>query len=215
MKPLAMLAARDLRIAWAQGGAVLPLVFYLLVATLLPFAIGPDKALLARIGGGLLLTAALLAALLPVERLIAPDLASGTIDQLVVRGISEEAIGATKLVAHWIAFGPPLMAATVPAAALLGLDGATIARLELGLALATPGLAALALATAALTAGLRGAGALSGLVMLPLAIPLLIFGAGALGEGGAGATKLLAATSLLLVAGAPFVAGAALRAVRG
>jgi heme exporter protein B len=97
---------------------------------------------------------------------------------------------------------------------LLGLDGATVMRLEIGLAIGTPGLAALALATAALTAGLRGASALSGLVMLPLAIPLLIFGAGALGEAGAGATKLLAATSLLLVAGAPFVAGAALRAGR-
>ncbi|MDO6415662.1 heme exporter protein CcmB [Sphingomonas sp. BIUV-7] len=214
MKALAGLVARDLRIAWAQGGAVLPLVFYLLVATLLPFAIGPDKILLARIGGGLLLTAALLAALLPVERLVAPDLASGMIDQCVVRGIGEEAIGVAKLIAHWIAFGPPLMIATLPAAALLGLDGSTVARLELGLALATPGLAALAVATAALTAGLRGAGALSGLVMLPLAIPLLIFGAGALGDGGVGATKLLAATSLLLVAGAPFVAGAALRAGR-
>ncbi len=214
MKALATLGARDLRIAWAQGGAVLPLLFYLLVATLLPFAIGPDKMLLARIGGGLLWTAALLAALLPVERLVAPDLASGTIDQFVVRGMSEEAIGAAKLAAHWIAFGPPLMIATVAAAGLLGLDGSTLLRLEIGLAIGTPGLAALALATAALTAGLRGASALSGLVMLPLAIPLLIFGAGALGEAGAGATKLLAATSLLLVAGAPFVAGAALRAGR-
>lgn len=214
MRALTTLAARDLRIAWAQGGAVLPLLFYLLVATLLPFAIGPDKALLGRIGGGLLLIAALLAALLPIERLVAPDLGSGTIDQLVVRGMSEEAIGVAKLTAHWLAFGPPLMIATLPAAALLGLDGATVVRLELDLALATPGLAALALATAALTASLRGAGALSGLVMLPLAIPLLIFGAGALGDSGAGATKLLAATSLLLVAGAPFVAGAALRAAR-
>jgi heme exporter protein B len=214
VKALAMLARRDLRIAWAQGGAVLPLLFYLLVATLLPFAIGPDKMLLARIGGGLLWTAALLAALLPVERLVAPDLASGTIDQFVVRGMSEEAIGMAKLAAHWIAFGPPLMIATLPAAGLLGLDGAMLMRLEIGLAIGTPGLAALALATAALTAGLRGASALSGLVMLPLAIPLLIFGAGALGEGGMGAAKLLAATSLLLVAGAPFVAGAALRAGR-
>lgn len=214
MRAVVAVGARDLRIAWAQGGAVLPLLFYLLVATLLPFAIGPDKALLARIGAGLLWTAALLAALLPVERLVAPDLASGTIDQLVARGLSEEAIGGAKLVAHWIAFGPPLMAATLLAAALLGLDGAVLLRLELGLAIGTPGLAALALATAALTAGLRGAGALSGIVMLPLAIPLLIFGAGAIGTGGAGATKLLAATSLLLVAGAPFVAGAALRASR-
>lgn len=214
MRAVAVLAARDLRIAWGSGGAVLPIVFYLLVATLLPFAIGPDKVLLARIGGGLLWAAALLAALLPVERLVAPDLASGMIDQFAVRGIGEEAVAAAKLAAHWLAFGPPLMIATLPAAALLGLDGSTMLRLETGLAIGTPGLAALSLATAALTAGLRGAGALAGLVMLPLAIPLLIFGAGALGEGGPGAVKLLAATSLLLVAGAPFAAGAAIRAGR-
>jgi heme exporter protein B len=215
VKAMTAVALRDLRIGWAQGGAALPLIFYLLVATLLPFAIGPDKALLGRIGGGLLWTAALLAALLPVERLIAPDLNSGTIDQLVVRGMSEEAIGIAKLAAHWLAFGPPLMIATIPAAALLGLDGAAVARLEAGLALGTPGLAALALGTAALTGSLRGASALAGLVMLPIAIPLLIFGAGALDETGAGAMKLLAATSLLLVAGTPFVTGAALRAGRG
>jgi heme exporter protein B len=87
-------------------------------------------------------------------------------------------------------------------------------RLEAGLAVGTPALAALALTTSALTAGLRGAGALAGLVMLPLAVPLLIFGAGALREGEMGAFKLLAAVSLLLVAGAPFASGAALRALR-
>src|SRR5213078_3764169 len=97
----------------------------------------------------------------PVERLIAPDLGSGTIDQLVVRGMSEEAIGIAKLAAHWLAFGPPLMIATLPAAALLGLDGAAVARLEAGLALGTPGLAALAIGTAALTGSLRGASALA------------------------------------------------------
>lgn len=215
MSAFAAIVRRDLRASFTSGGAVLPILFYLLVATLLPFAIGPDKALLARIGGGLLWTAALLAALLPVERLVAPDLAAGTIDQLVVRGLGEETVAAAKLAAHWLAFGPPLMVATLPAAALLGLDGGSVARLELGLALGTPGLAALALGTAALTAGLRGSAALSGLVMLPLAVPLLIFGAGALGESGPGAVKLLAATSLLLVTGTPFAAGAAIRAGRG
>ena len=204
------LIRRDLTRAFAQGGAWLPLVFYLLVATLFPFAIGPDAALLARVGGGILWTAALLAALLPVERLIRPDLASGMLDQLAVRGHSEEAIAAAKILAHWLSFGPPLMVATLPAAALLDLDGVTLLRLEIGLALGTPGLAALGLAVAALTAGLRGAGALIGLVMLPLAVPLLIFGAGT----GPGAIKLLTATSLLFVAGAPFAAGAAMRAAR-
>jgi len=181
-----------------------------LVATLFPFAIGPDAALLAKVGSGALWTAALLAALLPVERLVRPDLASGVLDQLAVRGHSDEGIAAAKLTAHWLSFGPLLMVATVPAAALLNLDGATLERLEIGLLLGTPGLAALGLAVAALTAGLRSTGALIGLVMLPLAVPLLIFGA----APGAGALKLLAATSLLFVAGAPFVAGAALRAGR-
>jgi heme exporter protein B len=131
-------------------------------------------------------------------------------DQLAIRGQSDEAVAAAKLTAHWLSFGPLLMIATVPAAALLNLDSTTLTHLEIGLLLGTPGLAALGLAVAALTASLRGAGALIGLVMLPLAVPLLIFGA----STGAGALKLLAATSLLFVAGAPFVAGAALRAGR-
>jgi len=210
LTPFARLVRRDLARAFAHGGAWLPLVFYLLVATLFPFAIGPDVALLAKVGSGALWTAALLAALLPVERLVRPDIASGVLDQLAIRGQSDEAIAAAKLMAHWLSFGPLLMIATVLAAALLNLDGATLARLEIGLLLGTPGLAALGLAVAALTASLRSTGALIGLVMLPLAVPLLIFGA----SSGTGALKLLAATSLLFVAGAPFVAGAALRAGR-
>jgi heme exporter protein B len=208
------LIRRDLARAFSGGGGLLPLAFFLLVATLFPFAIGPDGALLARTGGGALWMAALLAALLPIDRLITPDVESGVLDQLTVRGLSEEAVCAAKVVAHWLSFGPPLMIAALPAAALLRLDGATLARLEAGLAIGTPGLAALAVGTSALTAGLRGAGALSGLLMLPLAVPVLIFGAGGLTGDGGGALKLLAAASLLLVAGAPFAAGAALRALR-
>jgi len=213
MSAVFALVRRDLARASAGGGGLLPLAFFLLVATLFPFAIGPDGALLARAGGGALWMAALLAALLPVDRLIAPDAEAGVLDQLAVRGFSEEAVCAAKILAHWLSFGPPLMIAALPAAALLRLDAATLGRLEAGLAIGTPGLAALALGTAALTAGLRGAGALSGLLMLPLAVPVLIFGAGALG-GNPGALKLLAAATLLLVAGAPFAAGAALRALR-
>ena len=205
-----ILVRRDLARAFAQGGTWLPIVFYLLVATLFPFAVGPDAALLGRVGSGVLWTAALLAALLPVERLVRPDLAAGVLDQLAVRGLSDESVATAKLIAHWLSFGPPLMAATLAAAALLNLDGTALARLEIGLLIGTPGLAALGLAVAALTASLRGAGALVGLVMLPLAVPLLIFGA----SSGAGAFKLLAATSLLFVAAAPFVAGAALKAGR-
>lgn len=208
------LALRDLRRAYGSGGALLAAAFFLLVAVLFPLAIGPDTALLARVGGGVLWTAALLAALLPVERLIGPDLESGAIDQLLVRGMPAATIAAAKILAHWLAVAPPLLVAMLPAAALLGMDSATLARIAAGLALGTPGLAALAVATGALVAGLRGASAVAGLVMLPLALPLLIFGAGALGGGPgvAGSFKLLAATSLLFVAGAPFVTAAAIRA---
>jgi heme exporter protein B len=208
---LILLIARDLRRAWIGGGALLPVAFFLLVAILFPFAIGPDAKLLARVGGGVLWAAALLAALIPIERLVAPDMASGVIDQLLTRGQSAAMIAFAKLIAHWLAFAPPILLAAVPAAALLDLSPETLVRVEIGLLIGTPGLAALALATGALVAGLRGAGAIAGLLLLPLAVPLLIFGAGSL-DGGVGALKLLAAVSLVLVAGAPFVAGAAIRA---
>ena len=202
---------RDVRRGYAGGGATLVVAFFLLVAVLFPFAIGPDAALLARVGGGVIWAAALLAALLPVERLVHPDLEAGVLDQLMVRGVSPAMVAAVKIAAHWCAFAPPLMFAAVIAAGLLDLSAERLLLVEVGLLLGTPGLAALAVATGALVAGLRGAGAVAGLVMLPLAVPLLIFGAGAI-EGGASGLKLLAAVSLVLVAGAPVVAGAAMRA---
>lgn len=209
------LVARDLRLALAGGAAVLPLVFFLLVATLFPFAVGPDGPLLARTGGGALWMAALLAALLPIDRLFEPDRAAGTLDQLALRGIAEENIALAKLVGHWLSFGPPLMIAAIPGAALMKLPPDVLLRLELGLAIGTPGLAALSVGVAALTASLRRSGALAGLLMLPLAVPLLIFGAGFIERGNeTGALQLLGAVSLLLVAGAPFAAGAAIRAAR-
>ena len=211
---MSALILRELRIAATGAGALLPLIFFLLVATLFPFAVGPDRALLARTGGGALWMAALLAALLPVERLVEPDRASGVLDQLAVRGIGEESIAAAKLAAHWLSFGPPLMLAAIPAAALMKLPGELLLRLELGLLVGTPGLAALTLMVSALTAGLRGSGALAGLLMLPLAVPILIFGAGLIEGSDTGALKLLAAVSLLLVAAAPFAAGGAIRAAR-
>jgi heme exporter protein B len=191
------------------------LIFFLLVATLFPFAVGPDASLLARTGGGALWMAALLAALLPVDRLVEPDRASGVLDQLAVREMGEEGIAIAKLAGHWLSFGPPLMLAAIPAAGLMKLSPEVLLRLELGLLVGTPGLAALTLMVSALTAGLRGTGALAGLLMLPLAVPILIFGAGLIEQGvETGALKLLAAVSLLLVAAAPFAAGAAIRAGR-
>ncbi len=214
MNSVLRIVRHDLARSVASGGLALPVVFFLLVATLYPFAVGPDGPLLARTGGGVLWVAALLAALLPVDRLVAPDAQAGVLDQYAVRGLADELVALAKVLAHWLGFGPALMLAAIPAAGLLRLEGDTLVALELGLLLGTPGLAALGVMIAALTAGLRGASALTGLLMLPLAIPLVIFGAGSLGPSGAGGLKLLAASALLLVAIAPFAAGAAMRGLR-
>jgi heme exporter protein B len=200
------LIARDVRRGF-MGAAWLPVAFFLLVSTLMPFAIGPDARLLSSIGPGALWIAALTAALLPVERLVEPDRADGVLDQLAIHGMAEESVAAAKIAAHWLTFAPLLLVASVPASALLAMDGASLGRTEIAVAIGTPALAALAVAVAAATAGLPRAGSLAGLLLLPLAVPLLIFGA-------ANALLLEAAVSLLLTAGAPFVAGAAIRAAR-
>jgi heme exporter protein B len=206
MSRLAALLRRDLALLLfgRRGGAVLPVLFFLAVAMLFPFAVGPDAPLLARTGGGVIWVAALLAAILPLDRLIEPDIELGMFDQWAVR-----------VLAHWLSFGPPLMLAALISAALLGLDAQALRTVELGLLAGTPGLAALGVTVAALTAGLRGGAALGGLLVIPLAVPLLIFGAGSLSTGGAGGIALTAAVSLVLLAIAPFAAGAAIRAARG
>jgi heme exporter protein B len=215
MKAFASLVTREVRLAWTGGGLWLPVVFYLAVATLFPFVTGPDKALLARTGGGILWIAALLATLLPIERLILPDRQSGVLDQLAIRGWSDELLAAAKIVGQLFAFAAPLLLATIVASALIGLPEEKLTTLLLGLALALPALSGLSVTIAALTAGLNGASALGGLLLVPIAIPLLIFGAGTLGESPGNALQLLAATSLALAALSPFAAGAALRAGRG
>lgn len=207
------LIARDLR-RGATGTSWLPLAFFLLVIALVPFAVGPDAHLLGSIGCGILWIAALTAALQPIERLVEPDRADGVLDQLFLHGVADETIAAAKILAHWLTFGPLLLIAAIPGAALLAMDGASLGRAELALAIGTPGIAALAVAIAAVTAGLPRAGSLAGLLLLPLAVPLLIFGAAASSGGASSALLLEAAMSLLLTAGAPFVAGAAFRAAR-
>lgn len=205
---------REMRMAWTGGGLWLPIVFYLAVATLFPFVTGPDKALLARVGASILWIAALLASLLPIERLVLPDRQAGVLDQLVLRGWADEGIAAAKICGHIAGFGFPLLLATPIAIALLGVPDEKAAILALGLALAMPAFAGLGVTIAALTAGLHGASALGGLLLVPLAIPILIFGAGTLGDGADNALQLLAATSLAITALSPFAAGAALRAAR-
>lgn len=207
------LVARDVRRA-IGGAAWLPVGFFLVVATLVPFAVGPDPRLLERIASGGLWIAALTAALLPIERLVEPDRANGILDQLTIRGVSEEAVGAAKVAAHWLTFGPLLLLAALPSSFILGIAPGALTGSLVALAVGTPGLAALAVMVAALTAGLPRAGAIAGVLLLPLAVPLLIFGAGASGDTASGALLLEAAVSLLLVAASPFVIGAAIRASR-
>ncbi len=222
MKLFGTLIWRDLSHAYGfggrggtrRGGFILPVIFFLAVATIYPFAVGSDAQLLARTGSGVIWVAALLAAILPLDRLVQPDVEHGFFDQWAVRGFSEEWIMLAKIVAHWLSFGPPLMLATIIAAALLQLDVAQLRTVEAGLVLGTPGLAALGVMIAALTAGLKGGSALGGLMLLPLAVPMLIFGAGSVLPGGENGLLLLAAASLVLVAIAPFAAGAAIRALR-
>lgn len=213
---IASLLRRDLAkfFPFAGGGAALPVVFFVAVAMLYPFAVGPDVNILSRTGGGVVWIAALLAAILPLEKLVAQDIELGTFDQLRLRGLTEEVMMAVRLFAHWLSFGPPLILATLPAAALLALDMPTLYLLLLGLLAGTPGLAAIGLMIAALTASLRAGAALSGLLLIPLALPILIFGAGALARQDQASLGFVAAISLGLVAIAPFAAGAAIRAAR-
>jgi heme exporter protein B len=214
---VAALLRRDLALMFGggrRGATLMPVLFFLAVAMLYPFAVGPAPELLRRTGGGIVWVAALLAAILPLDRLLGRDVERGFFDQLALRGVADEVTIAVRLLAHWLSFGPPLMLAAVPAAGLLGLDGGTLRTLELGLLAGTPGLAAIGVIIAALTIGLRGGAALSGLMLIPLAVPLLVFGAGALSTGGDAGIALTAAISLVLAAIAPFAGGAAIRAAR-
>ncbi|MGI9376571.1 MAG: heme exporter protein CcmB [Tsuneonella suprasediminis] len=216
MSGFARLLRRDLSLLLGngRGGPLLPMLFFVAVAVLFPFAVGPDAPLLARTGGGVLWIAALLASILPIDRLVTPDVEAGVFDQLALRGLSEELAMSARLLAHWLSFGPLLLLATLPAAALLGLDGRTLQTLLLGLLAGTPGLAAIGLVIAALTTALRSGAALGGLLLVPLGVPILIFGAGALARPDDTGIALCAAISLALCAVAPFAAGAAIRAGR-
>ncbi|WP_310496697.1 heme exporter protein CcmB [Sandarakinorhabdus sp.] len=202
------LVRRDLSLIARSPAIWMPVMFFVLVAALFPFAIGPDARLLTRIAPGVVWVAALLAALLPVETLLAPDMDDGTIDQLMVRGIALEIVCAARICAHWLGFSLPLLAALPVAGVLLGVEPAVGWQLALALLAGTPALASLAVMAAALTASLRGGGALAGLIILPLALPVLIFGVGA---DAPGALRLLMAASLVALAIGPFAAAAALR----
>lgn len=207
------LMARDFSLmAGRPGEWLMPLLFFLLVAMLLPFAIGPDPALIARLAAGILWVGALLASLMPVQVLFAQDAADGTLDQLLVRGVATETLALARMLALWLGFGLPLLVATPIAAIFLGVDWGLLGVLLPGLLCGSLGLSALAVLAASVTLGARGGGGLIALLVVPLAVPLLLFGSRPSEPGSLG---LLVATALLLGAVAPFAAGGALRISRG
>ncbi len=210
--PFGRLVRRDVELmAGRPGEWLMPLAFFLLVAILLPFAIGPDPELLARLAPGILWVGALLASLMPVSTLFALDAADGTIDQLMVRGIATETLAAARMLALWAGFGLPLLFSAPIAAVMLNLDMALIGRLMAGLAAGALGLSALAVVAASVTLGARGGGGLVALLVIPLAIPMLLFGSSPAEPGALG---LCIASALMLAAIAPFAAGIAIRAGR-
>ncbi|MCX7380711.1 MAG: heme exporter protein CcmB [Alphaproteobacteria bacterium] len=174
------LLARELRLSLRHGGDTLAaLLFFLLVAMLFPLAIGPAPETLGRIAPGIIWVAALLAALLPLDRLLAADLEDGSLDLLLLSGLHPATLAAGKAIAHWLVTGLPLLLAATPLAIMLRMPEAAIPALLLGLLGGTLALSLLGTAAAALVLGARRGGVLMPLLILPLAAPVLIFGAAA------------------------------------
>ena len=211
------LLLRDLRLATRAGGGFgLGLAFFLLVAVLVPLGVGPEPALLARIAPGILWVGALLACLLSLDRIFALDFEDGSLDLLATAPIPLEGVVAVKALAHWLVTGLPLTLLSPVLGLLLNLPGPGYVWLMLSLALGTPALSLIGAFGAALTVGLKRGGLLLSLLVLPLYVPTLIYGAEAVRRGADGQGVL---TALLLLAGItagaaallPFAAAAAIR----
>lgn len=208
---------RELRLALRSGGgAGLGLAFFLVVVLLAPFGVGPDPGALAGIAPGILWIAALLACLLSLDRLFQADAEDGSLDALALAPLPLEAIAALKALAHWLTTGLPLTAAAPLLAVTLQAPGPAYPWLVAALAAGTPALSFLGAIGAAVTVGLRRGGLLLSVLVLPLYLPTMIFGARAVAEAAAGrdpwpAFLLLGGVTLGVLAGAPFAAAAALR----
>lgn len=217
MNGFAAVLGREMRLALRHPADTLSAVmFFVLVAALFPFGVGPSPELLARLAPGALLSSALLAALLPLDRLFGAEAEDGSLDQLLLSGLHPAAIAGAKALGHWLTTGVPLVLAAPLASALLNLPSAAYGAAMLALGLASAVLSALGAAGAALTLGARRGGVLLPLLVLPLAIPAVIFGAAAIEAAASGLAArpylLLAAALLAVVAPlAPMAAGAALR----
>ena len=207
------LIVRDLRLSLRIGGEALTLVlFFVMIGVIVPFAIGPDRVLLARLAPGIVWIAAFLSMLLGLDRLFRADDEDGSLLLYRHAAIPLEAIVAAKVIAHWLLTALPLIVATPVLAILLSMDLDSWWRTVLSLLLGTPALVAFGALGAAVTVSLRRGGLIAPVLILPLCIPVLIFGVGAIGGGGAGPAMLfLDAISLVVAAFAPFAAALALR----
>jgi len=214
MSALLAIIGRDLKLALRGGADVLTLVlFFVMVAAVMPFAIGPDRPLLQKLGPGIVWIAAFLSMLLGLDRLFRDDEADGSLVLFRHAAIPLEAVVLGKMVAHWLLTALPLLVASPLLAVLLSMDPNGWGRAALSLLLGTPALTAFATIGAAVTVSLRRGGLLAPVLILPLAIPVLIFGIAiaAGGDGSGAATLVLAAISLVCVAFCPFAAALALR----
>lgn len=209
--------ARDLRLAVRAGGGFgLALAFFLIVVTLVPFAIGPATDVLTRVAPGILWLGALLACLLSLDRVFALDREDGSLDLLATAPVPLEGIVAAKALAHWLTTGLPLTLVAPILGVLLNLAPEGFFWLALGLLFGTPALSMIGAFGAALTVGLKRGGLLLSLLVLPLYVPTLIFGAEVARRGAEGLAPvtplaLLAAITLATLALLPFAAAAALR----
>ncbi len=218
MTSLAALLIRDMRIAVrVGGGALIGVLFFLVVVTMVPFAVGPDLALLKRIGPAILWLAALLASLLTLDRLFASDHEDGSLDLILMSRAPLELVVLVKGLAHWLTTALPLIIAAPLIGLLLNLDAPAEAALALTLLVGTPALTFIGLIGAAISVALRRGGLLLAVIVLPLTVPVLIFGVAAANAAVAGPvpfgtpfTILCALTLASLVVG-PFAAAAALR----
>lgn len=208
---------REVALALRQKGEVLtPLVFFIVIASLFPLGIGPESALLLRMAPGVLWVSALLAAMLSLQRMFAMDYADGSLEQMALSTTPLGLLVTAKALSHFLLSGLPLVLVAPVLGLQFGLDGRALGILMLSLLLGTPTLSLIGGIGAALTLGVRGAGVLLSLLILPLYIPVLIFGAGAVeadaaGLGASGHLSLLAALLVLSAFFAPLATTTALR----
>ncbi|MBK8084459.1 MAG: heme exporter protein CcmB [Devosia sp.] len=214
MRAFQTLIGRDLRLAVRVGGEAMTLVlFFIMVAVIVPFAIGPDRPQLMRLAPGIVWIAAFLSMLLGLDRLFRSDDEDGSLLLLRHSVLPLEAVVAAKVIAHWLVTAVPLLLATPVLALLLSMSWAQWVGTVLALLAGTPALTSFGALGAAVTVGLRRGGLIAPVLILPLAIPVMIFGVGMLDPlAGSGALLFLVALSLLVTVFSPFAAALALRA---